>query len=106
MIPANGATDVDPSLTAIQVTFDRPMKDGSWALVGGGPHCPETTGRPSYDSRRTTWIVPVKLKPEWDYEFYLNRGQYDSFRSAEGVPLESVHVTFSTANAATNNEGR
>jgi hypothetical protein len=102
MIPANGAKDVDPSLTEIRVTFDRPMQDGSWSLVGGGPQHPETTGRPRYDSARTTWIVPVKLKPEWDYEFYLNRGQYDSFRSAEGVSLESVHVTFATAKAATN----
>jgi hypothetical protein len=100
MVPVNGAKDVDPGLTEIRVTFDRPMKDGSWAVVGGGPHCPETTGRPSYDSKRTTWSVPVTLKPEWDYEFYLNRGQYDSFRSEEGVPLEPVHVSFTTAKAA------
>jgi hypothetical protein len=100
MIPANGAKDIDPGLTGIRVTFDRPMQDGSWSLVGGGPHCPETTGRPNYDSKRTTWTVPVKLKPEWRYEFHLNRGQYDSFRSVDGVPLDSVHVTFTTAKAA------
>jgi hypothetical protein len=100
MIPANGATDVDPGLTEIRVRFDRPMQDGSWSLVGGGPNCPETTGRPYYDSKRTTWTVPVRLQPGWDYEFHMNRGEYDSFRSKEGVPLESVHVTFSTGKAA------
>jgi hypothetical protein len=32
MIPANGATDVDPARTTIQVTFDRPMKNYSWSM--------------------------------------------------------------------------
>jgi hypothetical protein len=44
----------------------------------------------------------VKLKPDWDYEFWLNRGQFQSFQSAEGVPLESVHVTFRTGSTAAN----
>ena len=96
MTPANGATDVDPAQGSITVTFDRPMRDRSWSLVGGGPHCPETTGRPAYDGTRTTWTVPVKLKPGWDYEFWLNSESYDAFRSAEGVPLEPVHVEFKT----------
>ncbi|HHY84045.1 MAG TPA: Ig-like domain-containing protein [Verrucomicrobia bacterium] len=97
--PENGATDVDPGLEEIRVTFDRPMQDGSWSLVGGGPHFPEDTGSPRYDSQRTTWRVSVKLKPEWEYEFHLNRGQFNSFRSAEGVPLESVRMTFKTGKA-------
>ena len=42
-------------------------------------------------------MTTLKLKPNWSYEFWLNAGQFDSFRSAEGVPLESVHVTFKTA---------
>lgn len=97
MSPANGAADVDPDLTRLQVVFDRPMKDGSWALVGGGPHCPQTTGKAQYNTERTTWTVPVKLKPNWSYEFKLNSETYDAFRSAEGVPLEPVTVTFRTA---------
>jgi hypothetical protein len=96
MIPANGTRDVDPGLNEIQVTFDRPMQDGSWSMVGGGPHFPETTGRSHYDSKLTTWSVPVRLKPGWSYEFRLNGGQYDSFRSKDGVPLESVVVRFTT----------
>jgi hypothetical protein len=96
MTPANGAEGVDPGLGSIRVVFDRPMRDRSWSLVGGGPHCPETTGKASYDSARTIWTVPVKLKPEWDYEFMLNSESYDAFRSAEGVPLEPVQVTFKT----------
>lgn len=100
MAPANGAREVDPGLKEIRVVFDRPMEDGSWALVGGGPHCPETTGQPHYDAKRTTWTVPVKLKPDWNYEFRLNSGEYDAFRSADNVPLESVVVTFTTGKEA------
>jgi hypothetical protein len=97
MTPANGATDVDPGLKAIVVTFDRPMATGGYAVVGGGPHFPETTGRGSYDAEGRVFTLPVKLKPDWSYEFWLNRGRYDSFRSAKGgVRLEPVRVTFRT----------
>jgi hypothetical protein len=97
MIPVNGAQDVDPGLTAIQVVFDRPMADKSWALVGGGPHCPEAGKDAHYDAQRKIWTVPVKLKPDWSYEFMLNAENYEGFRSEEGVPLEPVSVTFKTA---------
>jgi hypothetical protein len=97
MIPANGAQDVDPGLTAIQVVFDRPMADKSWSLVGGGPHCPKTGKGAHFDAQRKIWTIPVELKPDWSYEFMLNSETYDAFRSEEGVPLEPVSVTFKTA---------
>ncbi|MHC4550545.1 MAG: DUF4932 domain-containing protein [Planctomycetota bacterium] len=99
MTPENGATGVDPSLKAITVTFSRRMQDRMWAFVGGGPHFPETTGRPSYDKSRKTVTLPVKLKPSWSYEFWLNRGKYNTFRSEENVPLKPVRVTFRTGPA-------
>src|SRR5262249_45486717 len=49
--PANGAQDIEAGATKIEVVFDRPMRDKSWSLVGGGPHFPETAGQPSYDAR-------------------------------------------------------
>ncbi len=97
MIPANGAQDVDPGLTAIQVVFDRPMADKSWSLVGGGPHCPKTGKGAHFDAQRKIWTVPVTLQPTWFYEFMLNSETFDAFRSEEGVPLEPVSVTFKTA---------
>lgn len=96
MAPADGATEVDPGLTEIKVTFDRPMQDGSWSMVGGGPNFPEVTGRCGYDSSKTTWTVPVKLKPNWQYTYRLNSGKFQSFQSREGVPLEPVKVAFET----------
>lgn len=95
MTPANGAADVDPALQAIVITFDRPMRDRSWAVVGGGPHFPKT-GKPAYDAARMVLTLPVELKPDWQYEFWLNRGKYDSFQSEDGRKLRPVHVTFKT----------
>ena len=97
LIPTNGAQDVDPDLTAIQVVFDRPMADQSWSLVGGGPHCPKTGNGAHYDAQHKIWTVPVTLKPDWSYEFMLNSETYVGFASQEGVPLQPVSVTFKTA---------
>jgi len=96
LIPANGASDVDPNQAFIQVVFDRPMRDHSWSLVGGGPHCPETNGNPKYDEMCKVWTVPVKLKPDWEYQFMLNSETYDAFRSEDGTPLEPVSIKFKT----------
>jgi hypothetical protein len=96
MNPPNGATGADPDLAAITIVFDRAMSDGSWSVVGGGPHFPETTGPPSYDEDRRVFTLPVRLKPAWTYHFMLNSSQYTAFRSADGVPLEPVEVTFTT----------
>ena len=97
MTPANGAADVDPDLEAIKVVFDRPMKDQSWSMVGGGPHFPELVGKPSYDETKTAWTVQVKLKPDWSYRFMLNSDRFEGFRSRQGVPLEPITVEFKTA---------
>ena len=95
--PANGSANVDTNLTEIRVVFDRPMMNSSWSLCGGGPKFPEIAGDLHYDAKRTTWTAPVKLKPGMAYEFWLNSESYRNFKSAKGVSLESVHVTFSTA---------
>ena len=65
-------------------------------MVGGGPHFPEMTGKPSFDASHKVLILRVQLKPNWEYEFWLNRGRFNSFMSADRVRLESVHVRFTT----------
>jgi hypothetical protein len=96
MTPAIGAKDVDPATTTLMITFDRPMQDRMWSVVGGGEHFPEIKGPPTYDKERRVLTLPVQLKPAWTYELWLNRGRFDSFRAEDGTPLESVHVTFET----------
>ena len=72
IVPPSGAENVDPSLRAITVTFDRPMMDLSWSVVGGGPNFPTGDDMPSYDATRRVFILPVNLKANWTYEFGLN----------------------------------
>ncbi|MBI4880561.1 MAG: DUF4932 domain-containing protein [Planctomycetes bacterium] len=96
MAPANGALDVDPDLAAIEVTFDRPMLDKMWSVVGGGPDFPEIAGEVRYDAECRVLTIPVRLAPDKAYRFWLNSEQYDSFRSREGGVLEPLEVTFRT----------
>ncbi len=96
MIPANGATDFDPSLREIRITFDRPMDTLGWSLCGGGPEFPKIAGRITYDDTGTTLIVPVRLEPGHTYRFSLNCASAQHFRSREGVPLDPVPVMFRT----------
>ena len=98
--PPDGATNVNPNLKEIRVTFDMPMSGGmSW--VGGGPNFPE---RPEGQNIRwaedkLTCIMPVRLKPNWQYQIRLNSQTHINFQSEGGVPLKPVSYTFSTGPA-------
>ena len=95
--PRNGARDVDPTLTELRVTFNMPMAGGfSW--TGGGEHFPAmpTDQRPHWTADRKTCVLPVELKPDWDYHLGLNSPSFRNFRSAEGVPLNPFPYSFRT----------
>jgi len=97
MNPPNGAKDVSPNLTVLRVTFNVPMGEGfSW--TGGGPNYPDVPEgkRPTWSRDRRTCLLPVSLKPGWDYRLGLNSPSHKNFQSAGGVPLEPVVYTFST----------
>ncbi|HLH54075.1 MAG TPA: S41 family peptidase [Verrucomicrobiae bacterium] len=97
LTPGNGARDVDPSLTELHVTFNMSMAGGfSW--TGGGEHFPTIPKgqRPHWTADRKTCVLPVELKPDWEYHLGLNSPSFRNFRSAEGVPLNPVPYTFRT----------
>ncbi|MCB9882916.1 MAG: DUF4932 domain-containing protein [Planctomycetes bacterium] len=95
--PSNGARDVDPAITQIVVTFDRAMVDGGWSVVGGGPAFPQLDGSPRYDDTKTVLTIPVTLRPDHAYEYWLNGPRHQSFRSAaDGTPLRPLRVRFRT----------
>jgi len=98
MDPENGATDVDPSLGKLTVTFDRPMAGGfSW--TGGGeqfPTIPEGQ-KPSWSEDGKTCTLPVELAAGKQYRLGLNSRSFHNFASATGVPLEPVVYEFRTS---------
>lgn len=95
--PANGAQNVDPNLSEIKVTFDRPMSPNSWSFCQrGADHFPDFLAKPSFNADRTVITVPVRLRPEWNYHIFLNSPPFLGFRSAQGGTLPAVPWSFST----------
>lgn len=95
IVPDNGATGVDPNLEEILVYFDQPMTDQSWSVTGGGENYPDIKAI-RYTEGCTVLEIKVKLKPGWRYQFGLNAPSFQNFKSAKGVPLRPMLVTFST----------
>jgi RNA polymerase sigma-70 factor (ECF subfamily) len=98
-VPIAGATDVDPALRDIAVTFSKPMQDGSWSWsTWGEQFYPETTGRPHYQPDGRTCVLPVKLEPGRFYAIWLNSDQFKNFKDSSGQPAVPYLLTFRTAN--------
>ncbi len=87
--PKNGATDVDPALTEISVTFDRDMYKGmSW--TGGPPLFPPTDeSRPARWTDARTCVLPVSLKKA---SYYQRRDQFDQLPEFPGQDRRSGSV--------------
>ena len=95
--PADGATDVDPGLKEIRVTFDQDMDNGGMSWTGGPPMFP-----PSPPGARAHWqgaracVLPVKLESGRQYRVGINAPSYHNFRSAGGVAAQLSSITFTT----------
>jgi hypothetical protein len=95
---ANGATDVDPALKDIAITFSRPMRTASFgvtAIPGARERAIRITQQ-AFDSTGTVLHIGVTLEPSHDYEFTLNRYTGGGFVSVDGVPLARYRVQFKT----------
>lgn len=98
--PKQGATDVDPALNEIAVTFDRDMGRGmSW--TGGAPFFPPAdTGREARWMDARTCVLPVKLEAGNYYRLGINSSNHQNFRGADGVAAESTAIFFVTQGPA------
>lgn len=97
--PKIGATDVDPNLTEITVTFDRDMSEGmKWKdeekLVTVDPD------KDAHWKDKRTWVLPIKLKRGEYYRIGLDSKNFDSFQSAESQPAPSSTIYFVTRGAS------
>jgi RNA polymerase sigma-70 factor (ECF subfamily) len=93
--PPAGATDVDPALAALRVTFDRPMQEG-WSWVTEGSGFPPSAGAATMSADRRQAMLPVRLEPGRSYVVWLNSETYQGFRDERGTPLAPFRWTFST----------
>ena len=97
-VPEIGASEIDPSLPEISITFDRDMAKGfSW--TGGGKLFPKTAGKAQWRDKRTC-VLPVQLAASRFYRVGINSGRkYSGFRSAKGIPTATWAIWFTTEGA-------
>lgn len=101
--PAAGASEVDPALTELRVTFSKSMADGSWSWSTWGEDTfPETTGKPHYEADEKTCVLPVKLEPGKFYASWLNSDKFHNFKDASGRSAVPYLLTFRTAGGTAN----
>jgi len=98
--PAIGATDVDPAIAEITVTFDHDMQAGfSW--TGAGPERPVVPeGAKVHWRDAHTCVYPVKLEAGHYYRVGINSKSYKNFRSIQGVPAGDSALYFTTRGAS------
>jgi len=94
--PANGDEKVDPNTDIIIITFDREMKDLSWAFNRGNGTFPTVDGKPAYENGNKVLKLKVKLIPNTVYEFWLNSETNLGFKSADNMPLVPTLIKFKT----------
>ena len=96
-VPRSGASDVDPALTELRVTFSKPMHYGSWSWVKlDDATFPEMMGDPRYLSDRRTCVLPVKLQPGRVYATWINMDSLQDFQDEAGQPAVPYLLVFET----------
>jgi RNA polymerase sigma-70 factor (ECF subfamily) len=94
--PADNATNVDPSLTEIKVTFSKDMHDGTWSWTQRSDDTfPEVTGKPHYVDKRTA-VLPVKLQPGKSYHIGINSERFRNFKDEGRRPAIPYPLDFTT----------
>jgi len=96
-VPENGATDVDPNLTEIKVTFSKDMLDGSWSWTQHSDESfPEVTGKIHYLDDHRTCVLPVKLEPGKSYYLSINSERFRNFKDTSRRPAIPYPIEFKT----------
>jgi RNA polymerase sigma-70 factor (ECF subfamily) len=99
-VPVAGATDVDPALAEIGVTFSKTMEDGSWSWsTWGEENFPKGTAEPRYLPDGRTCMLPVKLQPDKFYAIWLNSDKFHGFKDSTERPAVPYLLTFVTGKA-------
>ncbi|MBN1813720.1 MAG: Ig-like domain-containing protein, partial [Anaerolineae bacterium] len=99
-VPELGATDVDPALEEIVITFSQPIMKGRYSFIVHPDlgEYPEVTGDPSFLDLQTC-TLPVKLGPGKTYAIGINSPDHKNFVSLvdETLSAEPYILIFSTA---------
>jgi DNA-binding CsgD family transcriptional regulator len=94
--PARGDTIPSGPLT-LSVTFDQPMRDGSYSFVQMSEETyPTCEPRPQTSADRRTFTLHCTTQPGRKYEIWFNRAPYMNFKSVPGTPAQPFQLVFRT----------
>ena len=93
--PDNGEIDVAPDLKEIRVEFDQPMDSRGHSIVGGGDNFPSISGELKWFDNKT-FVIPVNLQPEHQYQLSINSDTFKGFCSEGGQAAEWYPLAFRT----------
>ncbi len=96
--PKVGATDVDPDIKEIRVTFSKKMTDKSWSWPTGNKYAaPKVEGGTIHFERDgRTCVMPVKLEAGKTYVVGINSERFHGFQDAQGHPALPYLLVFRT----------
>jgi hypothetical protein len=95
--PENGATDVDPSITEVSVTFNEEMMDGNWSWAyDDKSKFPQMIAQAYYTEGKTKNVLPVKLEPNKEYVIWINSASFKNFKDKGGNSAVPFKFTFKT----------
>ena len=98
-VPVHGDRQVDPGLSEIRVTFDRPMltdRMWSWCLESEETWPALDPDGVRYVDDRTC-VAPVRLEPGRTYVIWFNTEHQDAFRDTHHRPAVPYRLEFATA---------
>ncbi len=98
-MPQCGATDIDPALGEISVTFSKDMKTTghcwSWCYVREDTF-PTLTGESEFLDDHRTCVLHVALEPSTTYAIWVNVDNFQSFQDPAGHPAVPYLLSFET----------
>jgi DNA-binding CsgD family transcriptional regulator len=94
--PAKGSV-IRPGSFVLSVTFDRPMREGSYSFIQVSAETyPSCDGRPTLSADRRTYSLRCSARPGGRYEIWFNREPFMNFKSKEGVAAVPYQLRFTT----------
>ncbi len=95
-VPQAGATEVEPTVTELAVTFSKDMRDGSWTWGKlSDATFPPVTSPPQFQDKRRC-VLPVRLAPGKTYVVWINTEQIRHFTDTDGRPAVPYLLVFQT----------
>ena len=99
--PKVGATDVDPDIKEIRVTFSKKMTDKSWSWPTGNKYAAQKLegGTIHFERDGRTCVMPVKLEAGKTYVVGINSEHFHGFKDAQGQAALPYLLVFRTKGA-------